>query len=87
MISINAICKESTLDTDGEYTLLLQNAIYALKSNSVPVGDDTVQICFIMHHGYHHNCVNLTIEEVKKYKGTSEFWMCDYNDAFADIQF
>ena len=45
---------------------------YALKSNSVPAGevtDDTVQICFIMHHGYHHNCVNLTIEKVKKYKG------------------
>ena len=27
VISINAICEESTLDTGDEYTLLLQNAI------------------------------------------------------------
>ena len=45
-----------------------------------------MQNLLIMHAWHHQNCVNLTIEEVKKYK-TSEFWMCDYNDAFADIQF
>ena len=59
------------------------------KSNSVPVGEVTEMIqCNICLAWYHHNCVNLTIEEVKKFKRTSEFWMCDYNgcnDAFADI--
>ena len=69
---------------------------YAPKSNSVPAGEVTemiqcMQICFIMHHGYHHNCVNLTIEKVKKYKGildvSSSHDGC--NDAFTDtcIQF
>ena len=53
---------------------------YAPKLNLVSVGevtDDTLQN-LLYHAWYHHNCVNLThIKEVKKYKGTSEFWMCD----------
>ena len=64
-------------------------ALEHLKSDSVPYGEVTEMIqCNICLSWYHHNCVDLTIEDVKKYKRTSEFWMCDYNgcnEAFADI--
>ena len=64
-------------------------ALEHMKSDSVPVDEVTEMIqCNICSSWYHHNCVNLTIEEVRKYKRISEFWMCDYNscnDAFADI--
>ena len=56
---------------------------------SVPIGKATEMIqCKICSLSYHHNCVNLTVEQVKKYKETSEFWMCSYNgcnEAFGDI--
>ena len=56
---------------------------------SVPIGEATEMIqCKICSLSYHQNCVNLTMEQVKKYKETSEFWMCSYNgcnEAFVDI--
>ena len=64
-------------------------ALEHLKSGSVPDGEVTEMIkCNICLSWYHHNYVNLTIEQVKKYKKTSEFWMCQNNgcnEAFADI--
>ena len=63
-------------------------ALKHLKSDSIPIGEETEMIsCNICLSLCHHNCVNKTIEEIKKYKRTSEFWMCDYNscnEAFAD---
>ena len=64
-------------------------ALEHLKFNSVPDGEVTEMIhCKISLSFYHHDCVNLSIEELKKYKETSQFWLCDYNgcnDAFARI--
>ena len=59
---------------------------YALKSNSVSAGEVTemIQCKFALScitGSYHHYCVNLIIEKVKKY--TKEFWMCDQVTMFA----
>ena len=64
-------------------------ALEHLKSNSIPDDEVTEMIqCNICLSWYYYNCVNLTIEEIKKYKRTSDFWICDYNgciDAFTDV--
>ena len=60
-----------------------------MKPKDVPKGETTKMIrCHICDNWYHHNCVGLTVDEVKKFKRRNEFWMCDYkgcNDAFGDI--
>ena len=60
-----------------------------VKSDSIP-DDEVIKMiqCNICLSWFHHSCVNLSIEEVKKYKRTAEFFMCDYNscnEAFANI--
>ena len=59
-----------------------------MKPQDIPKDEPNEMIqCNICAFWYHHNCVGMTIDEVKKFRKMKEFWMCDYkgcNDAFAD---
>ena len=49
-----------------------------MKPQDVPKGEPTEMIqCNICACWYHHNCVGMTEDEVKKLKRRKEFWMCD----------
>ena len=49
-----------------------------MKPQDVPKGEPTEMIqCNICACWYHHNCVGMTEDEVKKLQRRKEFWMCD----------
>ena len=44
-----------------------------------PTGEEVTCMvkCYIGDNFYHHSCVNLTVEDVKKIKSAKEKWCCD----------
>ena len=48
-----------------------------MKPQDVPKGEPTEMIqCNIYACWYHHNCVGMTEDEVKKLQRRKNFWMC-----------
>ena len=45
--------------------------------------------CMVKHYicanFYHHSCMNITVEDVKKIKSTKEMWSCDYKGCNAAV--
>ena len=42
--------------------------------------------CYICDNFYHHSCMNLTVEDVKKIKSTKEKWCYDYKGCNAALR-
>ena len=40
---------------------------------------------YICANFYHHSCMNITEEDVKKIKSTKEMWSCDYKGCNAAV--
>ena len=57
----------------------LLSVLEHMKSEDVPKGEMSEMIrCNICECWYHHNCVGMTEDDVKKSKRIGKFWMCDY---------